>query len=611
MRGLATVAAATVLVLLSGGLLPRAAAIAAEGGGLAEGLLVVIDLRTSDLPTRIAVLTCAGLFNRDEAVAGAAYTILGASDLEWLADVDGITDPPLVPADAFLARCLKPATGVARGIIHYNATTQQITIPNLITMAAVLDAVPLEPGSLGSTLVPVVFDALAVWDGFSAYNATEWVYERYVNKTTGLAKMNPGLDVHGSNPSNPPLTKQPNPGLVDYIVKERLFNFFLNDGCLPFTAEGALEDRIVSHNPWPEPIAAMGYDDTWSLGGGDIFEAETNCVPNHNMGQIASDGCNNLAYFSRHGPITSPLRQNPEPEQEDQYDPTVTYIGLVIGDGDNINFMKGSRKAWFKERLANCAKDPQHGCFPLLWSASPALLRLAPGWLRWYYNQSYATKADYFVLPPSGELYAYPGQMLPADQAAFVAHTENSTYLMNASATVAWEYESTWGRAISDYFPRYSERGLVRGFFALDVPFDIPVFSFSADEHFKVLGERENLVLFRPRTWRGTDGHGPKWVGNLSQPFSKSAYFNASMMSQEVNGFPPGTVSYIYMTSDGGAKLQDYYDLVPKLAPHVKVVSSNTLIAMAVQKHRAGRNASESVTSTVDEGKLLSEEINY
>ena len=72
----------------------------------------------------------------------------------------------------------------------------------------------------------------------------------------------------------------------------------------------------------------------------------------------------------------------------------------------------------------------------------------------------------------------------------------------------------------------------------------------------------------------------------MSQPFSKSAYYNASMMATEINGYAAGTVSYIYMTSDGGAKLQDYYDLVPKLGPHVKVVSANTLIKMALAKHK-------------------------
>jgi hypothetical protein len=259
--------------------------------------------------------------------------------------------------------------------------------------------------------------------------------------------------------------------------------------------------------------------------------------------------------------------------------------------------MKSSRKSWFKERLANCAKDPEYGCFPLIWSASPALLWLAPGWLLWYYNQSYRTGQDYFVLPPSGELYAYPSQMLSADQSSFINRTEDASYLMNASATCSWEYESTWSRAITDYFPRYSNRGQVRGFFALNVPFDIPIFSFSLEsnrsspnyEHYKVLGEHENLVLFRPRTWRGTDGHGPIWIGNLSQPFSKSAYYNASTMAEEINNYAAGTVSYIYMTSDGGAKLQDYYDLVPQLQPHVKVVSANQLVSMALQQHKRTR----------------------
>jgi hypothetical protein len=146
---------------------------------------------------------------------------------------------------------------------------------------------------------------------------------------------------------------------------------------------------------------------------------------------------------------------------------------------------------------------------------------------------------------------------------------------------------------------RYSERAQVRAFYALDVPFDIPIFSFSLQsnrsspdyEHYKVLGEKENLVLFRPRTWRGTDGHGPIWIGNLSQPFSKSAYYNASTFAKEINAYAPGTVSYIYMTSDGGAQLKDYFDLVPQLQPHVKVVTANQLTNMALQRHDLARKA--------------------
>ena len=34
--------------------------------------------------------------------------------------------------------------------------------------------------------------------------AAEWVYDRYINQTTGAAKMNPGLDVHGNDSVLPP-----------------------------------------------------------------------------------------------------------------------------------------------------------------------------------------------------------------------------------------------------------------------------------------------------------------------------------------------------------------------------------------------------------------------
>lgn len=59
------------------------------------------------------------------------------------------------------------------------------------------------------------------------------------------------------------------------------------------------------------------------------------------MGQIASNGCANLAYYSRRPPVTEPLVQNAEPSAE-PYNASKTYITFIIGDGDNVNFIKGS-----------------------------------------------------------------------------------------------------------------------------------------------------------------------------------------------------------------------------------------------------------------------------
>lgn len=39
--------------------------------------------------------------------------------------------------------------------------------------------------------------------------------------TTTMSKMNPGYADQSKKPFDPPLTGNPNPGLVDFIVKER------------------------------------------------------------------------------------------------------------------------------------------------------------------------------------------------------------------------------------------------------------------------------------------------------------------------------------------------------------------------------------------------------
>merc|ERR1712038_831923 len=83
---------------------------------------------------------------------------------------------------------------------------------------------------------------------------------------------------------------------------------------------------------------------------------------------------------------------------------------FIVGDGDNISFMKGGRRGWMKERVESCAPTGQCS-FPLAFSMSPHLPYLAPDWLLWYYQQMNTTGTDVIVQPPSGHLYAYPGMM--------------------------------------------------------------------------------------------------------------------------------------------------------------------------------------------------------
>ena len=123
-----------------------------------------------------------------------------------------------------------------------------------------LDAVPLQASDPLAASAPVVFDAVKAWAGFGAMQATEYMFSRHVNETTTMAMMQPGYDFGSGSASDPPLTKSPKPQLIDYIVKERLFNFFMPQACQPGTQEHALMERIATQNPWPKPIVVFGYN---------------------------------------------------------------------------------------------------------------------------------------------------------------------------------------------------------------------------------------------------------------------------------------------------------------------------------------------------------------
>jgi len=281
-----------------------------------------------------------------------------------------------------------------------------------------------------------------------------------------------------------------------------------------------------------------------------------------------------LAFFSRKPPVSTPLFQNPETEAG-PFNKSKTYIAFVVGDGDNIDFLKGSRKRWIEQRVSNCKEGK--GCFPLLWTISPHTLHLAPDIARWYYNQSRLTKHDYFVLPPSGDLYGYPGMMSAKDQASFVANTERDSKLLNTSGIVTWEWFTSWHKAIKDFYPQYSKAGIVRSAYAVNVPFSLPTLAFRPNEYFKVFDDK--FVLFRPFEWRGTSE-------STSIPFEKHTLLTAKDMGKLINGYPKGTVTAIYMTSDGGGKLQDFYDLVGELDEHVQVVSHTAIADMALSSAR-------------------------
>ena len=523
--------------------------------------VLTTDCRNHNQPIQLAMLACSGFFNREDQDTSSGYVLIEDIDVSW--------QPypyEMVAYNEFLTKCFQLTT--VHGYIKYNFIKQQELVPNIITLAALLNAIPLDLNEfVMNTSIPLIFDADKEWDNYNGYNSTLYMYEHYINETNGMSKMNPGYDTN-KKPWNPSITGSVHLKLTDYIIKEKLFNYYLYNGCIHGTIHHELSQLIINNNPWQQPVKVMGYDDTWGIIG-DLFEAETTCYKNHNAGQIASE-TSNLAYYSTRDQVK--LKQNKH--DEIQFNKTKTYITLVVGDGDNIGMVKNARRQWMIDRVNTCT-NTNNSCYPLVWTLSPHLTYLAPEILTWFQNQANITHHDYFILPPSGHLYSYPSIMPDHLQDLYVNYTEIDCINMDTNGINHWEWFNDWKKALT-FFEKYQGP---KGFFTVNVPFNFPV-RFGKYGYTIV---KDNIVVFEPREWRG--------IGSSNIPFSKSNYKTIEEMANEVNNYPKGTIRYIYLTSDGGGNITLFDNLVRKLDEHVEIVDHVNLINFAIQSAENGNAA--------------------
>ena len=161
---------------------------------LASAPSMVVDLTVegTDMPTKIAVQICSGLLNRGDSTV---YTLMHQPyDSDWLQDTEQVTNPDITSQDDVLSKCM--SSSEVKGYILYDYDSQKALVPNLITMAAVMDAVLLETGHPAMAGSSMVYDAVTEWSGFSGLDASKYMYSHYINDTTTLAWMNPGYDGH-------------------------------------------------------------------------------------------------------------------------------------------------------------------------------------------------------------------------------------------------------------------------------------------------------------------------------------------------------------------------------------------------------------------------------
>ena len=173
-------------------------------------LIVVKADPKSPAPAQLAVQACAGLFNRK--AGGSVFVELDSHDGGWIDELHLSVHETLSQAD-FLSRCVAEHPACVR----YDYKGQQALLPNVLTVASVLGAVPLDEGQSPGCSAPV-FDAKQVFaDKNTPLLATSYVFDTYGKQTTGLAMVSPGYDKAPKDPAHPDLTTDMSPALVDFV----------------------------------------------------------------------------------------------------------------------------------------------------------------------------------------------------------------------------------------------------------------------------------------------------------------------------------------------------------------------------------------------------------
>jgi hypothetical protein len=332
-----------------------AAATAAVAAPVAPRPVVVVRVAGADLETRLLVGSLQGIINREGDTV--IYQVDGPGDASWLEVLRHRHH--LVPTEMSPAQFVEKYRSYARGQVLCDPQ-QTFTIGIAAMQAAVNDAV-ISAKDLG---LPTVFDLRGRWsDPVEAYY---WARDNLLSKCA----EDTVVVVDGAAP-----------GLIDYVVQNRLFVCDLNPGHSPEDADLLL--NILRR--FPDGALVLGRPRTPAAA-----EALGRFAAERSQSYVPSDGAANLSFFARLGIVTSlDARQ-----RFVNYQGTQTCVTFVFAGGEDVGHdMRLMRERW---------DDPRRGDYPLGWTVSPRLATLAPEVWRRYIVEAAFRGADEFLAAPNG-----------------------------------------------------------------------------------------------------------------------------------------------------------------------------------------------------------------
>ncbi len=260
-----------------------------------------VDVQSAPNNISLSVFAAAGLLNRGGANI---YVLRGARDPFWKAQIIDPHCNATSHADPYRFLANLYSSGQVKNIIKYSDPVPR-TLPSVITMAGVLDAVPMQESlhqymmiAFGNEMKgsAVVLDARGgVWE--NQYQAFNYTIDNALPRTRGYSWQSTGYAEAGV--------------LVDFQIANAQFVHNLPNACEGGTEGNKLLQRMAARAPlnvsgWTPPIVVSGYNSEDVFFGGDLFEAETDCHKigaSLGLGQMASAGTHNLAFFTHFRPF--------------------------------------------------------------------------------------------------------------------------------------------------------------------------------------------------------------------------------------------------------------------------------------------------------------------
>ena len=264
---------------------------------------------------------------------------------------------------------------------------------------------------------------------------------------------------------------------------------------------------------------------------------------------IAADHAHNIAPLSG-----IPAQQQTQPNQPTaSASPGKHYASFLMTDGDNIQWLLGTFATdtrWYG--------SPLRGSFDMGYGMAPALAKLAPSVLRWYYaNAATGSGEDYFVVGPSGGGYLYPSRY---PTASLDTHIERLAGWMSLADLSLIQILDAGARERLDLWDRFTARDEIEGLFYLE-------YADYADGRGRVnWSNGKPIVTPRGKLWTG--------LANSDAASIISLLNNASRDSSSVAGYS------LINVAAWDQSFELVQNVVTSLAPEVEIVTPGELVQL-------------------------------